>query len=90
MYNISCFIADRISFPDYENGFDVPLVNSRGVCMGIEVLSGFWNAGELPLEENGNVVPTEEIIHKESSTYDELLKLLSTSSKSVALANKQR
>ncbi|PON66127.1 hypothetical protein PanWU01x14_111780 [Parasponia andersonii] len=42
-------------------------------------------------EENVNVAPpTEEIIHKETSTYDELLKLLSSSSKSVAHANKLR
>ncbi|XP_062077358.1 protein NUCLEOLAR FACTOR 1 isoform X2 [Humulus lupulus] len=48
------------------------------------------SSGELSEEETGNVAPTEEIIHKESSTYDELLKLLSSSSKSVAHANKQR
>ncbi|KAF4381250.1 hypothetical protein G4B88_009578 [Cannabis sativa] len=48
------------------------------------------SSGELSEEENENVAPTEEIIHKESSTYDELLNLLSSSSKSVAHANKQR
>ncbi|KAL5549347.1 hypothetical protein UlMin_004578, partial [Ulmus minor] len=48
------------------------------------------SSGELSDEENGSVVPAEEIVYKEPSTYDKLLKMLGSSSKSVANANKQR
>ena len=49
-----------------------------------------FNARELFDEENGSMVPTEEIVYKEPSTYNKLLKMLGYTSKSFANANKQR
>lgn len=48
------------------------------------------SSGELSEEENGSLSPVEEIAYKEPSTYDKLLNMLGSSSKSVNDANKLR